>query len=395
MQKYDVHFCLVSGQAAPSLFPVSDLRFRPNKITLFVSDDMQKEAEQLEKIFKTLKIETKSYPISEPYDFEHCEEEIHAALLDYIGESQISDMSIALNLTGGTKPMSLAAYSVFSAYGKGNDAFYVDTSNHRFSFLTNKENSFNMQLELKVKNYLLAYGYKTLKSERTFNKKANELFFDFFIKNYHLNKNLISTLNYYADEASKNQVFYFNDKECNTSLYNLIYDIAEETRLVEIDSKKIDFKGNYKLFGGGWLECFVFQEVKKLNHIDDIEMSLEYANSAFDQKQKNSSETNSGRNNEFDVAFIAKNKLHIIECKAKRMDKGGAGEEDETQDIIHKIKSLKNNMGTMAKGCLVVCGKDKVPAAVRNRANDEDIKIIEGSQLQALGKHIQEWIDEE
>ena len=123
-------------------------------------------------------------------------------------------------------------------------------------------------------------------------------------------------------------------------------------------------------------------------------MSLEYANSAFDKKQKNNSETNLGRNNEFDVAFIANNKLHIIECKTKKMGKNVDEEESETQDIIHKIKSLKENMGIMVKSCLIVFGNDPVSPAVHNRAKDENIKIIENSQLQSLGKHIQDWIKE-
>ena len=41
MQKYDIHVCLISAQAAPNLLPVLDDNFKPKKAIFIVSEIMK------------------------------------------------------------------------------------------------------------------------------------------------------------------------------------------------------------------------------------------------------------------------------------------------------------------------------------------------------------------
>ena len=64
--KYDVHFCLISDQAAPSLLPILDPDFKPKEAVFLVSDKMKSNAEALEKVFKekSIKFVLKIFMIS-------------------------------------------------------------------------------------------------------------------------------------------------------------------------------------------------------------------------------------------------------------------------------------------------------------------------------------------
>ena len=54
MQKYDIHVCLVSAQAAPNLLPILDSDFKPKKAIFLVSKTMKQRAEYLAKTFEKL-----------------------------------------------------------------------------------------------------------------------------------------------------------------------------------------------------------------------------------------------------------------------------------------------------------------------------------------------------
>lgn len=96
---------------------------------------------------------------------------------------------------------------------------------------------------------------------------------------------------------------------------------------------------------------------------------------------------NKGHKNEFDVAFMAKNKLHIIECKTMIMDRE---EGIKAEDILYKLETLKDYGGLLAKKCLV--SYFEVPKYVKNRASFLNIEIIHGEDVQRLKLKIQEWV---
>ena len=53
MPKYDIHVCLVSGQAAPNLLPILDSEFKPKEAIFLVSKTMKEKATFLANTFKT------------------------------------------------------------------------------------------------------------------------------------------------------------------------------------------------------------------------------------------------------------------------------------------------------------------------------------------------------
>ena len=387
MQKYDIHVCLVSAQAAPNLLPILDSAFKPKKAIFLVSKTMKQRAEYLAKTFEKLNVKVKLKNISDEFNFGLMEDEIFKLVEEYENES------IALNVTGGTKLMSIAAENAFSALGK--PIFYIDTdSNHILFIYKNEEQKWLPNLEMKAKNkidiYLSAYGSTVLSTQNPIERKKYLPAIEPFIKNYDNYTQVIPLLNLHATLSQSNgyKSEYTKDNKKTGKLDELLLGLDYQG-LLNYDGQTIDFKNReIKTFlNGGWLEDYTYFQLKEIANIEDIACGADVANPKFKLGKNEYSSENKGNKNEFDIVFMAKNKLHIIECKTQLMDKNGGVKAD---DILYKLETLKDYGGLMTKKCLV--SYFEVPEQVKNRANFLNIEIIQGKDLQRLKSKVQEWI---
>ena len=386
--KYDVHFCLISDQAAPSLLPILDPEFKPKEAVFLVSDKMKSNAEALAKVFKEKNVKVTLVRIENIYDFQEMEN-CFIELID-----QFDGQNIALNVTGGTKLMAIVAQNTFAMGGK--PIFYVDSDNNQILFIRHDEKeqkeqripnkTLNCQIDLKT--YLSAYGmvYKSVKqplaSERLLANLAP------FIQQYDKYKDDIPLLNAYASESQKSgfKVDFKHHKV--KSLVTLLEELHHKD-LLDFDNHRIDFRDTIHkdLLNGIWLEEITYKAIENIKSIQDKALSLEVGNSSYDQNKKQYALQNQGNQNEFDIAFIAKNRLHIIECKTQMMNKEGGL---KSEDILYKLEALKNYGGLMTKKCLV--SYFEVPESVKNRAKELHVEIIQGKDLQRLREKIANWI---
>ncbi|WP_311418647.1 Card1-like endonuclease domain-containing protein [Haemophilus parahaemolyticus] len=387
MQKYDIHVCLISAQAAPNLLPILDSDFKPKKAIFLVSKTMKQRAEYLAKTFEKLNVKVKLKNISDEFNFGLMEDEIFKLVEEYENES------IALNVTGGTKLMSIAAENAFSALGK--PIFYIDTdSNHILFISKNEEQKWLPNLEMKAKNkidiYLSAYGSTVLSTQNPIEREKYLPAIEPFIKNYDNYTQVIPLLNLHATLSQSNgyKSEYTKDNKKIGKLDELLLGLDYQG-LLNYDGQTIDFKNReIKTFlNGGWLEDYTYFQLKEIANIEDIACGADVANPKFKLGKNEYSSENKGNKNEFDIVFMAKNKLHIIECKTQLMDKNGGIKAD---DILYKLETLKDYGGLMTKKCLV--SYFEVPEQVKNRANFLNIEIIQGKDLQRLKSKIQEWI---
>lgn len=386
--KYDVHFCLISDQAAPSLLPILDPEFKPKEAVFLVSDKMKSNAEALEKVFKEKNIKVTLVRIENIYDF-HEMESCFISLID-----QYEGKNIALNVTGGTKLMAIVAQNIFAMGGK--PIFYVDSDNNQILFIRHDEKepkerripnkTLNCQIDLKT--YLSAYGmvYKSTRKPLASERLIANL--EPFIKQYDKYKDDIPLLNAYASESQKSgfKVDFKHHKV--KSLVTLLEELHHKD-LLDFDNHRIDFRDTIHkdLLNGIWLEEITYKAIENIKSIQDKALSLEVGNSSYDQNKKQYALQNQGNQNEFDIAFIAKNRLHIIECKTQIMNKEGGL---KSEDILYKLEALKNYGGLMTKKCLV--SYFEVPESVKNRAKELHVEIIQGKDLQRLREKIANWI---
>ncbi|HDR0996703.1 DUF1887 family CARF protein [Pasteurella multocida] len=388
MQKYDIHVCLISGQAAPNLLPILDSQFKPKKAIFLVSAIMKEKAQYLAATFEKKGVKVEQIKLEDEFDFYTMENQ----LIDLI--TQYEDENIALNVTGGTKLMAIAAQQVFSMEGK--PIFYLDTENNRLLFISNTEaNETIPSQQIHAKNdletYLSSYGFKLIKKHHKIQQELAYLG-ENFIKHYTDYQNAIPLLNKYASLSEKTayRIYIENKERQATDFITLLNELAEN-QIIHYDrsTHHIDFKDKKtkEYLNGIWLEEYTYDTIKEIKTIDDIAFSVNVGNHKYQLQKSEYSKENKGNQNEFDIAFIAKNKLHIIECKTQKLEKSNGV---KAEDILFKLETLKDYGGLLTKKCLVTYYN--VPDAVHNRAKELHIEIIQAQDLQRLKSKIQEWI---
>ena len=151
-QKFNTHVCLVSAQATPNLLPLLDERWRPLKVVLATSEAMRSQSDALAALLRTKGVKVEALQLRDAYDYS-------ALCDDFLGFLAASaDTSMALNVTGGTKLMAVAAQEVFRADQRA--AFYVNIENDEIVFLGGGHST-PLQAKLKITESLRAHGYTT------------------------------------------------------------------------------------------------------------------------------------------------------------------------------------------------------------------------------------------
>lgn len=281
----------------------------------------------------------------------------------------------ALNITGGTKIMALAAHS----WALANDIpiFYIDTAN-RAVHLHGQDGWEESPLPdlLDYGHLLDLYGFEVIEeadvefspaADATLGEIAQFLTTPMAAPALHI-------LNACAGKASAHanlSVPYTPSKSMK--------------KLLAICKKagKLDYGNGLIRFGdemarqwcnGFWLEEYVASIMARLMEEGRI------TSCASGVKIEGH-----GIKNELDGIFTANNCLYIIECKTSRMEK------DTT--TFYKADSLRERIaGTLTKS--MVCAIDPPGPWERQRAEQMHLKTVTGPELENLYNIISKWIEE-
>ncbi len=146
------HLCLVSAQVTPNLTPIIDPRTRPHTVVLALSAEMSERADWLERVIRPRGIRVLRWPVDHPYDIEQTQNQLLAQISEYPAHDQL-----VLNATGGTKPMSIAAYEIFRHLDL--PIFYVHPERDRLIWMHPKGWSpIDLDDRLKLEDFLDAHG---------------------------------------------------------------------------------------------------------------------------------------------------------------------------------------------------------------------------------------------
>lgn len=381
--QFNVHVCLVSQQATPNLAPILAPDFRPREVILLVSERMKPQANALQDVCKKYDIACTQVDIPDPYDIAKMSEQF----LNMVGQREKD--SIALNVTGGTKPMAIAAQEAFRLADK--PVFYVNPDSNSIQFLSSGISSLDLQSNLKIEDYLTAHGYGvTGKVQRTSNATAAlSSLTDTLARNVVSFEKAIGTMNYLAHQAEQRDERRGGEllQPClevevapNTlqdQNWLKLRDMFADAGLLALSGNKLRFSNleARTYINGGWLEDHVFGVAKKLS-LQDAALNLTVTNSFGSGHAKN----------EIDVALLARNRLHLIECKTRNFQ----GEGTHGTEALYKLDSLAA-LGGLNTKCMLVSYR-KLNPADKQRAKDLRVKTVEAHQLQDLKNQLQSWI---
>jgi len=371
---FDTHLCLVSAQATPNLIPAMDTATAPRRVVLAVSTDMKQRGEWLSLVMRRHRIQVEVLSVPNAYDFDGCWELFSNWLV-------AQPVEVALNVTGGTKVMAMAAQDVFREAGK--PIFYVNVADDSLLRLDRGAQPAVLPTKIKLREYLESHGYtvegEVLRLEITGEQRdfVNRLAYE----SGRLGSSL-GRLNGLAQQAKGSLVSQLDAKE-GRALDELL-GMFSAAGWLSLAANKLAFPNEAarQFVNGGWLEFLVYQSLANLaSKFEFADYAIGLKVIAPDGKTRN----------ELDGAFLYRNTLHIIECKTANLAASGKVEESSGTEALYKLDGLRD-MGGLRTKALLVDYRGSLKDADKRRAAQMKLKVISGAQLRDLTGALKGWL---
>jgi len=309
---------------------------------------------------------------------------------------------IIVNLTGGTKVMTLVANEYFKELGS--EIYYI-TGQTDYEYIKlypgRKKTTLALSSSITIEEYLKAYGFSYRRNKISKNSfEYTESLFDYYCSGKFIN--FESSLSFLRGKR-KNDV-HINSLKEKPDILSFLEEIKyplDEGFLTSSDVKYIT---------GDWFEEYIGLKLQKELRLSDTELmiSVELNKTSVAPAKNNKTillgeQLEDNNPNEFDVIFIYKNKFYIVECKTSIINKIPDPKKEWKEvnilgETIYKADSLKNKFGSFANTTIATltsfkefidCSPDK---GIRNnrlkqiseqidRANLSGIKLIDKDML--------------
>lgn len=375
----NIHVCLVSEQSIPNILGI--YHFKPDKL-LFITTEKMKRDNKVEHIIASLSQINLNYTtrfqeiVVQEDSLLDCKKQLD----EWISGREGEDFTV--NLTCGTKIMSIAVYEYFKDYGS--KMIYIPIGKNEFITPYPKKASNNpipLDLRLSVSAYLSAYGLrvtnaKNLPDNHTDAQNRKELS-EWIVKNYDEIKSLLERfsekLRKHRDEKSYS---WSTSYEPQNHYEKELFEKIGFSHLNGIYTKNLT-KSEITYLTGGWLEEYCYNEVLKYKGkgIDDVVIGI------IPEAQ--------GRNNEFDVMFTKDNALYTVECKS--LDQN----DDRKTEALYKIAALQKDFGLRVESFFVstspyILKDGQIKQSIQARAEQFKTTIIPPYDVINFSKRLEE-----
>lgn len=376
--------CLVSAQAAANLLPALDGSLKPEKVVLVVTAKMQRQADHLAKVFKESAIKVEFLKLGNEQNFHQTGNELLELAV------QLESNGTVLNITGGTKLMSVAAQRV--AETSGWRMFYVDADSDQVIWLGRDEAAPQpLQQQLKLRHYLQSYGFSfTGKPDRAQPTPAQKELTQTLARQAGSLEDAISNLNALAQDAENRRSLSapLNAWQRDSRSLDVLLRDFEKAQALRLSGDTIcfDSEAQRDFVKGGWLELHAIQAVHKVTGslgIRDKAMGLEIIEDA------------SQTTNELDIAFLARNRLFVIECKTARIDKPQGNSNrpapPKANDTLFKLSENCRRIGGLATRGMLISYR-KLRESELQLAKALNIEVVAGADIARLPEKLKQWV---
>lgn len=327
---------------------------------------------------------------------------------------------IYVNITGGTKIMTLGVYDFYKS--KQADIYYITRPEENKFIHIGQDGQdkiqFSPKSKITLREYLTAYGFDVKETEQSgVEYEQTTQIFQSYCKGV-FNEHIDALK--FLREKRKKDILFNNSDMLDNFLKAIKYTPKENNKLSNIEVKYLT---------GEWFEEYIGNEIKTAFSLSDDEILIgatirkdiaegkeinPIANLLAIDIEKDSP------NNEIDVMFIKNNKFHIIECKTSIIDSREVQEQKKTKkgkpvldsngepemetktkkinilgETLYKSDAIKTKFGLFARSYIFTLTdfKEYIKGSIENqqrmvdlinRASISKIKLVDKSMLQNL-----------
>lgn len=377
----NVLLCLLSDQHVPNLLSVH--HFHPDRLVLVESSAM-KARHSARHFLNALKLGGLDYEGRcdiEPLHAEDSLEAIRGALRQAYGKHPSADW--VANLTGGTKPMSIATYEFFKAL-EGR-LLYTNVSRPAELLDIGTQQTETCRHRLTIKEFLAGYGFESRKSDdkiREAEDRASQGWECARVVAEHATADDLLPLSNQDRRKARDKGIELQPGQLHTGNAAVAASITRTFGLKQEEGApphgKLS-KHQVEFLTGGWLEVFFWGLLTR--HADalgvnDVRLGLEVGR------------TGDTAGNDFDVAFMDNYGLAMLECKS------GAQEHDPGSDILYKVEAVtrqfralrvRSHLATTAP--TILDREGRIKSALQNRADIYGCRILTTKDINDLARN--------
>ncbi len=348
---------LISDQTIPNVLLIRDLADMERHI--FITTHKMEQQKKSDWIMDAAEI-----PSDKCLKVEVVEDSL-ADIEDKLKEIDFDDDDeFFVNLTGGTKIMSIGVYNFFRQ--RRSEIYYIPIGKnvYRKIFPEVKNREMLIHHRVGIAEYLKSYGITVVK-KKNLNSLVKPIDYTKYFFNEFLNASPddLSLVNRLRKERSKKRILTAGIENLDTYLHKIQFPNKEKG---ELDKDEI------KYLTGEWFEEYVYSLLKKTLKLNEqaIAMDINIQRQNVD--------------NEFDVMFTADNSLHVIECKSFIYD------EDTGKNILneslYKLAALERDFGLRVKSYIFTLSergneKENIKPSFTDRSNLLRITIADRKKI--------------
>jgi hypothetical protein len=312
---------LISKETMPNILFIKEMKDVDQY--LFISTQKMENPKRTEWIINSLKI-----PIEKVMDTVIVDEFSFDDIFKKLSFINF-DNEYIINITGGTKVMSQAVYDFFKEANSENSRIvYIIGEKNKYIQLhpRSEPREFAIVTRIGLLEYLEGYGFSVLNPDTicsTHNIEYSKKLFTYYL-NGTLNLKILSKAREMTGKARQLRI---------TDIPGMT-DMLEEIHYPH--GEEYISKADIKYLNGGWFEEYVYTLIKDRLMIEEQDIGINV--------------TRQGLANEFDVMFIKKNQLHIVECKTNAFIGGVIS--SSVSEILYKNDALREQLGLLAHSYL-------------------------------------------
>lgn len=368
---------LISDQTVPTVISINT--FGEASYHFFLTTEKmedEKKGNRVERVIKTCNIsEDKIFKvIASADDYNDIIQKLESAM-NFLAQFD----KVYVNITGGTKIMSLAAFNFFvkiNAY-----IWYLPINSDKFLVADKPSLTQKVNNKISVTDYLSACGIYFTQKQVQFKEPFKESkFTQQIFKKYRENPEILS----FAEEIrllfrADNAIYPFKSKSKN------IAGLPERARIIECLSA-FGFELNNDILSkelinyitGGWFEDYTYYLMQNLLNNPDANSSQYIKLGAqLLPTGTNKEKAKYFTNNDLDVVFTHNENLYVVECKTAGMEKG-----DLFNKTVYLQSALRKYFGLTVKSILFTLSA--VSYENFDKADALGIQIIDGQVLSAI-----------